>query len=349
MKIAAGAGDRFAAKPDPNIAAVLLYGPDRGLARERADALLKAWAIPADDPFALIEVVEGDIKSDAAKLADELRAMTLTGGARAVRIRAGGDAAAATLKMVLNEIDSGALNPAAFLLVEAGELTKRSKLRVVFENAKRAAATPCYEDSARDLARILDDALKAEGLTITPDAAARALPRLEGDRALARSEIEKLALYKGPGSPEPITVEDVDAIASGAEPVDLDDIVTTILGGDVPGADRAVGLALTAGVNAVAMVRALQRRLYQLHAAADVYEQRRDAEAAMKGIYPPLFGPRRAAFKVQLSIWSGARLADAIAETLRTETRLKSTGAADATLISRLALALAGQARRARR
>jgi len=40
---------------------------------------------------------------------------------------------------------------------------------------------------------------------------------------------------------------------------------------------------------------------------------------------------------------------DAIGESLRTETRLKSTGAADATLISRLALALAGQARRARR
>lgn len=350
MKIASGgAADRFAERPDPDIAAVLVYGPDRGLARERADKLLAAWGISHDDPFALVEMEESDVKSDPAKLADELRAMSLTGGARAVRLRAGGDATAAAMKQILSEIDSGALNPAAYLLVEAGELTKRSKLRAAFENAKRGAAAACYEDSAKDLAQLLNETLAKEGLSIAPEARARALPRLEGDRALARAEIDKLVLYKGPGAADPITVEDVDAVASGAEPVDLDDIVDAILGGDLPGADRAIELALGAGTNAVSIVRAIQRRLYQIHAASAVYEQRGDAEAAMKGVYPPLFGPRRAAFKGQLAAWSGPRLAGAIAETLKIETRLKSAGAVDATLINRLALALAGQARRARR
>jgi len=349
VKISTGAADRFVASPDARVAAVLVYGPDRGLARERAVALLKAWGVDPADPFGLTEISEDVVKSDVARLADELRAMTLTGGARAVRLRAGGDAAAGALKTVLADIDSGELEPAARLLVEAGDLASRSKLRATFEAAGRGAAVACYEDNAASLTRLLDAALKDAGLAMTPEARARALPQLEGDRALARAEIEKLVLYKGEGATDPITPDDIDAIASGAEPVALDDVVDAALGGDLAAADRAVGLAMAAGVSAVSVVRAFQRRLYQLHAADAVFRRGRDAEAAMKSLRPPLFGPRRTAFKSQLGVWSGRRLDDAIAETLRAETRLKRAGAPDAALISRLALGLAGQARRARR
>jgi DNA polymerase-3 subunit delta len=349
MKIDSRSADRFPSAPDPKIAAVLVYGPDRGLARERATALLRAWKVDPQDPFGLVELGEDEIKSDVARLADELRAMTLTGGPRAVRIRAGGDAAAGAMAAVLGEIDSGALDPAARLIVEAGELNPRSKLRGAFESAKRAAALPCYADDARALGALLDDVLRESKLEITPDARARLLPQLEGDRALARAELEKLVLYKGLGAKEPITPEDVDAIAAGAEPVALDDVVDAILAGDLLGADRAVTLASAAGASAVGVVRALQRRLLQLHAADAVYKRTRSAEEALKALRPPLFGPRRSVFQSQLKVWSGPRLDGALAETLRTETRLKSTGAADETLLSRLALALAGQAKRARR
>jgi DNA polymerase-3 subunit delta len=349
VKIATGAADRFATAPDPKVVAVLVYGPDRGLARERANALLAAWKVDPADPFGLVEIGEDEVKGDVARLADELRAMSLTGGPRAVRLRAAGEATATTLKTVIADIDSGELDPAAHLLVEAGELASRSKLRAAFEAAGRAAAVACYEDDARSLGRLLDDAVRSAGLSITPEARARALPQLEGDRALARAEIEKLILYKGSASEGPITPEDVDAIAAGAEPIALDDVVDAALGGDLPAADRAVALAMGAGVSAVGVVRAIQRRLYQLHEADAVVRGGGDAAAAMRALRPPLFGPRQAAFRAQLSVWSGARLDGAIAETLRTETKLKTAGSADETLLSRLALALAGQARRAKR
>jgi DNA polymerase-3 subunit delta len=347
MKIQARDADRSASSPDAKWAAVLVYGPDRGLARERAGLLLKAWKVDPQDPFGLTELGEDEIKSDVARLADELRAMTLTGGPRAVRIRAT-EASAATLKTVLAEIDSGALQPAAKLLVEGGDLNARSKIRGVFEAARSAAALPCYEDSTAALGSLLDQALKDAKLAMTPEARARALPQLEGDRALARAEIEKLILYKGPGSPDPITPEDVDAISAGAEPVELDDVVDAALGGDVEAADRAVALAASAGVSAVSVVRALQRRLYALHAADAIYKKTRSTEAALKTLRPPLYGPRQNAFRSQLQLWTG-RIDGAIAESLRTEVRLKGSGPAEETVLGRLVLALAGQAKRAKR
>ncbi|HYC13217.1 MAG TPA: DNA polymerase III subunit delta, partial [Stellaceae bacterium] len=41
----------FIAKPDPKVRAILVYGPDAGLVRERGEALAKAVAQDLDDPF----------------------------------------------------------------------------------------------------------------------------------------------------------------------------------------------------------------------------------------------------------------------------------------------------------
>src|SRR5690348_11799350 len=64
VKIAAGRADAFARKPDINIRAVLVYGPDSGLVRERAEALVKAAAGSLDDPFRTREVTLADLKDD---------------------------------------------------------------------------------------------------------------------------------------------------------------------------------------------------------------------------------------------------------------------------------------------
>ena len=56
MKIAAGQIDGFLRRPDPQIRAVLLYGPDAGLVRERADTLAKTICPELHDPFRVAEL-----------------------------------------------------------------------------------------------------------------------------------------------------------------------------------------------------------------------------------------------------------------------------------------------------
>ena len=51
MKFSASQADRFVRAPDPNIRAVLVYGPDAGLVRERAEAIARAVAPELSDPF----------------------------------------------------------------------------------------------------------------------------------------------------------------------------------------------------------------------------------------------------------------------------------------------------------
>ena len=52
--------DAFLARPDPGRPIILLYGPDAGLVRERADALLASAVDDPTDPFSLVRL-DGDV------------------------------------------------------------------------------------------------------------------------------------------------------------------------------------------------------------------------------------------------------------------------------------------------
>src|SRR3546814_12429344 len=85
MKGPAGRIDLFVREPERGIRAVLVYGPDSGLVRERADALVKALAGSLDDPFRVGGMTGAELQKDPARLADAMGALALTGGRRAVR------------------------------------------------------------------------------------------------------------------------------------------------------------------------------------------------------------------------------------------------------------------------
>jgi hypothetical protein len=48
--------DAFLARPDPGRPIILLYGPDAGLVRERADALVASAVDDPNDPFSMVRL-----------------------------------------------------------------------------------------------------------------------------------------------------------------------------------------------------------------------------------------------------------------------------------------------------
>ena len=79
--------ESFLARPTADLFAVLIYGPDAGLVRERTKRL--AAAVLGDavgDPFRSAELGQGDLLGDPARLHDEAAALSLVGGRRFLRI-----------------------------------------------------------------------------------------------------------------------------------------------------------------------------------------------------------------------------------------------------------------------
>ena len=74
MKLSAANVEGFIRAPDPAVRAMLLYGPDGGLVRERADALARQVVDDLGDPFRVAELGPAQLKADPARLADEAAA-----------------------------------------------------------------------------------------------------------------------------------------------------------------------------------------------------------------------------------------------------------------------------------
>lgn len=344
MKVQAGRADAFARSPDIKAQAVLVYGPDSGLVRERVDALMNSVLKGVADPFRMTDIDAGTIKSDPARLADEAAAMALTGARRAVKIRDASDTIAKTVEGFLDDAIGDAL-----LVFAAGDLGPRSTLRKIFEKADNAAALPCYADDSRALDQVVRETLKESGLSAEPDALAYLVDHLGGDRALSRREMEKLALYKGTNDGTAITLDDAMACVGDTAAFDLDDLTYAMGDGDQPTVQRVYGRMMAEGTSPISILTAASRHVMRLHQVLGLRNDGGNLDQAMMKLRPPVFFKRKSQFKAQAGRWNGKLLARALDLLTTAELQAKSTDMPVQALTERALMQVTAAAKSARR
>lgn len=338
--------ERFLREPTPDIRAVVLYGKDRGVVRDRANALAKRVVERPDDPFDTALLTDGDLDADPAKLEDELSAMSLMGGRRLVRLRLGGEKAGPDKQAAeaLTRHVEGQLNPEAFFLVEAGALGRESQLRKVGEKANGCAVIPCYEDEAGDLARLARDTLANDKVSLNGEALDLFVSRLPKERGVARAEIERLALYLGPGSGVTATAADLTDFL-GVEPeASLSDAAADAFGGKAGLVQQALRRAAAEGEGGPAAVRAIGYYLGRLRRVLTLHKNGVDLQAAAKA--SGVFWKQEREFLRQARAWNLEAILDIQGEVLNADRACKTSGSPDQLIAERLALMIAGRARR---
>lgn len=341
MKIAVSRVDQFIRSPDPAVRAMLIYGPDGGLVRERADALARQVVDDLDDAFRVSELDTALLNKDPARLAYEAAVLAMTGGRRVVRLRPASDQQADVIASFLADPTGQAL-----ILVEAGELPPRSKLRKAFESSKIAAALPCYADEGDALGRFIDQTATALGLTIEPIALRFLTAALGGDRLMTRTEIEKLALYMG--DEKRITLAHAEACIGDSSILTLDAIAIAAAGGDMAAVERGLARAYLEGAVAVPVLRATARHLQRLHLMAGARERGDSVERALKAMRPPLHFKLEKALVGQSRNWPTDRVARAMEIVLDAERACKTTGLPAEAICGRALIRVAAAARAAR-
>lgn len=322
MKLAPRQVAAFLRKPNPEVRAVLVYGPDTGLVSERTQVLLGTVVDDLKDPFQVADLGAGSLLGDEARLVDEAASLPLGGGGRAVRVSAAGDAHREVFEAFLEVAPAEAL-----VVVEAGDLPARSRLRRLFEKADNAAALPCYPDTPEALRDLVQQTLKEAGLGVTPEAMGYLVENLGGDRLVSRSELQKLVLYKGAGgNGAEVDLEDAVACVGDSAALSLEDLAFSVAGGDQAALDRALGRSLAEGASPVAVLRAAARHLQRLHLASGLRDGGADVDSALKRLRPPVFFKRVGAFKGQLRHWNTERIARALDILIEAERDCKTTG-----------------------
>ncbi len=272
--------------------AVLLHGDDVGLIRDRAGRLVRMVAGASDDPFRVVDLERDGVGAIPAEMA----ALSLTGGRRVVRVRDVGDSAVGAVQAAL------AGPGEALLVLEAPGLASRSKLRALIDKAADAVSIGCYPSEGRALEQTIREVLSTLQVGVEDEALAWLTGQLGADRAVTVSEVEKLALFMGPGGRVDIAAarECVGDLAG----LSLEDALFAATAGEVAACDRALELALAEGAAAVQVVRAGLLHVQRLQRARAAMAEGASVGEATRAVRPPLFFRRQPAFSQALTLWT---------------------------------------------
>ena len=338
--------DRFLARPDPAVRAVVIHGKDRSGVSERAQILCKAITPDLNDPFNVSSLTDSDIDGDEARLEEALTALSMIGGRRLVRVRLGSEKVSIDkmLAAALKVHAEGGYNPDAMLVIEAGALGRDSALRKAAEVGKGSAAIVCYEDETGDVARMTREALAGDKVGLTSDALDRFVGRLPRERGLMRQEIERLALFIGPGSGRSIDVEELETHL-GVEPdASLQDAALQAFGGRAAPAQSGLRRAFAEGESSVMAVRQASIHLGKLRRIAILQANGIGAKEAAKAA--GVFWKQEGEMLRQARAWRLEDL-DQVLDSINTaDVATKTTGMPDQLIAERMILEIAARARR---
>src|SRR3954470_12843244 len=330
--------DSFLARPDATRPIILLYGPDAGLVRERADALMKSAVDDPNDPFSLVRMDGDDLAAEPSRLVEEAMTVPLFGGRRAIRVRAGS-------KNFSSGVDTLADSDIkdCRIVIEAGELRPESPLRKVCEKAKTAVAIACYPDTERDLAKLIDEELRVSNLRMAPDARATLMSLLGGDRQASRNELRKLTLYAhGTGE---VTLDDVMAVVADASELKIDPIVDGAFAGNPAVVESEFAKAMVAGTYPGLIISAAQRQAAWLHKSALAVAEGTPVSTLLDSGYPRLHFSRKGAVEIALRNFGAPRLVGIIDQLATAALEMRKQTALAAVIAQRTLLAIAANAK----
>lgn len=286
MKLSPRDAAGYFARPDPNRAGLLIYGPEAMRVALRRQQVLKALlGAEAAEEMRLTRMAGSDLRRNPGEFLDAVKARGFFPGPRAVFVEEVGDAATAAITTALAEWQQGD----AVIVVTAGQLAARSSLRKLFESHANTYAAAIYAEPpgrAEIEATLARAGIKEVGAAAMTDLVDLSKVIDPGDFA---QTMEKLSLYKY-GDTTPISSEDVAVCAPATTEAGLDDAIHVIAEGRQAEVGPLMHKLAGQGIAATTICIGATRHFRALHMAAS---HPKGPEAGLSATRPPVFGPRR--------------------------------------------------------
>jgi DNA polymerase-3 subunit delta len=223
-------------------------------------------------------------------------------------------------------------------------LSKSAPLRALVEKAKTAAALPCYADGERDLARLIDEEMRAAELTIAPEARAALLSLIGGDRLASRNEVRKLALYAMDRGR--VELADVLAVTADASALALDGVIDASFAGKTGEMETEFAKARAGGAAPAAILSAAIRQAANLHKMRLAMDGGDPVDHAIGRVLPRMHFSRKERVGVALRAWTAPRFKRAMQQLAEATLDARLNAALAEAIAQRSLLSIAVSARR---
>jgi len=187
------------------------------------------------------------------------------------------------------------------IIIETGNLEKKSKLRTYFEKSKIYFCVPFYLDTQETLSKMIFIFFKENNLSISNENINLILGRCQGDRGILKNELDKIKFFIK--NKKKLTTENILKLTNLIENHSISELVDNCLA-----KNRIKTLSIINENNlspdeGMIVIRTFLQKLKRLLILCKEYNINRDLNKTILNARPPIFWKDREIVKQQISKW----------------------------------------------
>ena len=273
----------------------LLYGKNEGLKSECINEILKR------NDSKIFNYDEIQIKDKIESFYENVLSGSLFESNKVIIINRASDKVFETIQDLINRN----LNNIK-IIVNAGILETRSKLRSLFEKNKDLVCIPTYPDNNDTLARLAANIFRKENITISQQNINLIVEKCNGDRKNLKIEIEKIKIFGK--DKKRISTEEILKLINLSENYELSELIDNSL---AKNKNKIINILNENNYNAedcIVILRTFLSKAKRIYKLAIEFEKNHDINKTINSAKPPIFWKDKEIVKVQLKKWKSKNI-----------------------------------------
>ena len=188
------------------------------------------------------------------------------------------------------------------VVLNSGNLDKKSKLRSIFEKNKNLVCVPFYKDDNRTLMQLANNFFKNNKLSISQEIVNLIVERSSGDRINLNNELNKISLFVL--NKKKINIDDVIKLTNLAENYSISELADNCLSKNIKKINKIFNENVFSVDDCILIVRTLLLKSKRLLEIKKISSSNKNIEQIISNYKPPIFWKDKEIVKNQASKWS---------------------------------------------
>ena len=202
---------------------------------------------------------------------------------------------------LVNELQERQISDVTIIL-NAGILDKRSKLRTAFEKDKNLICIPFYKDDNRTLIQIANNFFINKQISISQEIINLIIERSSGDRINLNNELNKISLFLL--NKKKINIEDIIKLTNLAENYSISELADNCLSKNVKKINKIFNENIFSIDDCILIIRTLLSKSKRLLEIKKINNSNKNIEQIISNYKPPIFWKDKEIVKNQVSKWN---------------------------------------------
>tara|TARA_B100000965_G_scaffold359752_1_gene340030 strand:- start:264 stop:1247 length:984 start_codon:yes stop_codon:yes gene_type:complete len=188
------------------------------------------------------------------------------------------------------------------IILNSGNLDKKSKLRSLFEKDKNLICMPFYKDDNRALMQLANTFFKNKKMSISQEIVNLIVERSSGDRINLNNELNKISLFLL--NKEKINIDDVIKLTNLAENYSISELADNCLSKNIRKINKIFDENIFSVEDCILIIRTLLLKSKRLLEIKKINNSNKNIEQIISNYKPPIFWKDKEIVKNQASKWS---------------------------------------------